>query len=171
MSESNIQIKVATQSDLEGILKLQSENQTSRGGSLSAELTPEQVQEMMSDMPQIVAVVDNEVVGFLLTTSQVVNKKRNVPIVDAMFTSYTGNSDSYIYGPVCVSDTQRGKGLAQLMFKELLNKEPDREGILFIKSDNEASLRAHEKMGINKVSSFVFNNANFDVFAYLFPVE
>ena len=168
-TNSNLQIKLATQSDLAGILKLQSENQSSQGGSLSAELKPEQIQEMMSDMPQIVALVNNEVVGFLLTTSQAVNKKRNVPIVDVMFTSYSGNSDSYIYGPVCVSNTQRGKGLAQLMFKELLNQVPNREGVLFIKSDNESSLRAHEKMGIKKVSSFVFNNASFDVFAYLFP--
>lgn len=169
MNTSNIIIKTATLSDLPGIVKLQKENQIAQGGSLSAELTPEQIQEMMSDMPQIVAIVDDEVVGFLLTTSQTVNKKRNVAIVDAMFTSYTGNPDSYIYGPVCVSNTQRGKGLAQLMFQELLQKEPNREGILFIKSDNEASLRAHEKMGIKKVSSFKFNNADFDVFAYLFP--
>jgi RimJ/RimL family protein N-acetyltransferase len=54
------------------------------------------------------------------------------------------------------------------MFKELLRLEPNREGILFIKSDNEASLKAHEKMGMKKVSSFRFNDANFDVFNYLF---
>lgn len=170
MSEASIVIKVAIAADLKGILKLQAENQTSQGGSLSAELKPEQVEEMMSDMPQIVAVADEEVVGFLLTTSQVVSQKRNIPIVDAMFRSYIGGVDAYVYGPVCVSRTQRGKGLAQLMFKELLRQEPNREGILFIKSDNEASLRAHEKMGISKVSSFVFNQANFEVFAYHFPL-
>lgn len=168
MNASNTTIKIATLSDLPGIVKLQKANQIAQGGSLSAELKPEQIQEMMSDMPQIVAIVDDEVVGFLLTTSQAVNKQRNVPVVDAMFGSYTGSEDSYIYGPVCVSNTQRGKGLAQLMFKELLHQEPNREGILFIKSDNEASLRAHEKMGIKKVSTFKFNNADFDVFAYLF---
>lgn len=168
MNISSIIIKIATFEDLPGIVKLQKENQIAQGGSLSAELTQEQIQEMMSDMPQIVAIVEDEVVGFLLTTSQEVNRKRNVAIVDAMFTSYKANPDSYIYGPVCVSNTQRGKGLAQLMFKELLQKQPNREGILFIKSDNEASLRAHKKMGIKKVSSFKFNNADFDVFAYSF---
>ncbi|ETZ22320.1 hypothetical protein N824_25660 [Pedobacter sp. V48] len=54
------------------------------------------------------------------------------------------------------------------MFKELLRQEPNREGILFIRSDNEVSLRAHEKMETHKVSSFNFNNADFDIFAYLF---
>jgi hypothetical protein len=166
-----INIKVATTIDVEGILKLQSANQASQGGTLSGEMSQDQIQEMMSDMPQIVAVVNDEIVGFLLTTSQAMHEKRNVPIVDAMFASYGGTADSYIYGPVCVSNNQRGKGLAQLMFKELLHQEPNREGILFIRGDNEASLRAHEKMGIHKVSSFSFNNAEFDVFAYLFALN
>jgi hypothetical protein len=165
----NINIKVATSIDIPGIIKLQSENQTSQGGTLSDELNRNQIEEMMKDMPQIVASVNDEIVGFILTTSQVVHKNRNVPIVDAMFTSYAGiNTDSYIYGPVCVSKIQRGKGLAQLMFKELLHQEPNREGILFIRSDNESSLRAHEKMRIKKVSHFNFNNAEFNVCAYLF---
>lgn len=166
MTESIITIKVATPEDLDGILKLQAENQIAQGGTLSAELSSNQIEEMMSDMPQILAVSEGQVVGFLLTTSQTVNKKRNVPIVDAMFTSYKGTEDSYIYGPICVSNTQRGKGLAQLLFKELLHQKPNQEGILFIKNDNEASLKAHEKMGMHKVSSFCFNNADFDVFAY-----
>jgi L-amino acid N-acyltransferase YncA len=166
--KEHIEIRVAKEKDLEGILKLQSENQSAQGGTLSGELSLDQIKEMMMDMPQIVTIVNDEVVGFLLTTSQAVHKKRTVPIVDAMFKSYSGNTESYIYGPVCVSKTQRGKGLAQLMFKELLRQEPNREGILFIRSDNEASLRAHQKMGIHKVSSFNFNNADFDVFAYLF---
>ena len=166
---NNIIIKVATSDDLNGILKLQSENQVSNGGTLSAELTLDQIIEMMADMSQIVATENDEVVGFLLTTSQAVHHKRKIPIVDAMFASYSGNADSYIYGPVCVSEKQRGKRLAQLMFAELLVKEPNREGILFIKNDNEASLRAHEKMGIHKVGGFIYNDSDFSVFAYQFP--
>ena len=162
----NIIIKIVNSIDLEGIVKLQSENQKSQGGTLSGELNINQIEEMMKDMPQIVAYINQEIVGFLLTTSQAVHEKRNVPIVDEMFKSYKGNIDSYIYGPVCVSKTQRGKGVAQLMFKELLLQEPNREGILFIESNNEASLRAHIKMGIKKVGNFNFNNKDFNVFAY-----
>ena len=162
----NIIIKLASLHDVEGIVKLQSKNQKSEGGTLSGELDANQIQEMMKDMPQIVALVNEEIVGFLLTTSQAVHKKRNVSIVDAMFKSYAGNTESYIYGPVCVSKTQRGRGLAQLMFQELLLQEPNREGILFIQNDNEASLRAHEKMGIKKVSSFNFNDKDYYVFTY-----
>ena len=163
----SIAIKVAAINDLDGIIKLQTANQASQGGTLSGGLTANQIQEMMTDMPQIVAIANNEIVGFLLTTSQAVNNNRKVPIVDAMSAAYKGSADSYIYGPICVSQTQRGKGLAQLMFQKLLKLEPNREGILFIKSDNIASLKAHEKMGMHKVSRFHFNNADFDVYAYL----
>lgn len=163
----SIAIKVATINDLDGIIKLQTANQASQGGTLSGGSTGNQIQEMMSDMPQIVAIANNEIVGFLLTTSQAVNNNRKIPIVDAMSATYKGSANSYIYGPICVSQTQRGKGLAQLMFQELLKLEPNREGILFIKSDNIASLKAHEKMGMHKVSGFHFNNADFDVYAYL----
>ena len=135
---------------------------------MSGELDANQIQEMMKDMPQIVALVNEEIVGFLLTTSQAVHKKRNVPIVDVMFKSYPGKTNSYIYGPVCVGKTQRGRGIAQRMFQELLLQEPNREGILFIENDNESSLRTQEKMGIKNVSNFKFNNKNFNVFAYLF---
>jgi predicted GNAT family acetyltransferase len=164
----NMLIKTAATSDIEGIIKLQSANQVSQGGTLSGQMNKEQIQEMMADMPQIVAVIDNEIEGFLLTTSKEKQQQQNIPIVNAMLLSYSGTEDSYIYGPICVSRDQRGKGLAQLMFKELLKQLPHREGILFIRDDNDPSLRAHEKMGMKKVSSFTFNNAGFEVYAYLF---
>lgn len=164
----SIVIRPAEISDIEGILRLQSANQASQGGSLSGQMEKEQIQEMMSDMPQIVAVIDNEIAGFLLATSKTIQKRQNVPIVNATLLSYSGTPDAYIYGPICVSEDQRGKGLAQLMFKELLEQEPNREGILFIRNDNDSSLRAHEKMGMQKVSSFNFNNTDFEVYNYLF---
>jgi ribosomal protein S18 acetylase RimI-like enzyme len=167
--EESILIRIANPDDINGIIKLQAENQASQDGTLSGELTFVQIQEMMTDMPQIVAVIDNEIVGFLMTPSKTVNKKSKVPIVDTMSASYEGVSDSYIYGPICVNQNQRRKGLAQLMFQELLALEPNREGILCVKSHNIASLKAHEKMGMHKVSSFHFNKSNFLVFPFLFP--
>jgi ribosomal protein S18 acetylase RimI-like enzyme len=128
----SIVIRPAEMSDIEGIIRLQSANQASQGGSLSGQMNNEQIEEMMSDMPQIVAVIDNEIAGFLLATSKTIQKRQNVPIVNAMLLSYSGTPDAYIYGPICVSEDQRGKGLAQLMFKELLEQEPNREGILLI---------------------------------------
>lgn len=164
----SVVIRAAEISDIEGIISLQSANQASQGGLLSGQMDKEQIREMMSDMPQIVAVIDNEVAGFLLTTSKTIQKRQNVPIVNTMLLSYSGTPDAYIYGPICIIKDQRGKGLAQRMFNELLKRMPSREGILFIRNDNDPSLRAHEKMGMQKVGSFNFNNAGFEVYNYLF---
>ena len=169
--KADIKIKIASGAELDGILTLQSANQASNGGTLSGELGREQIVAMMQDMPQVVAISDDQVVGYLLSTSKIVYKEQPVPILDAMFSAYSGALDSYVYGPICVNKDQRGKGVAQLMFSVLIRQVPNREGILFIRRDNESSLRAHEKMGIKKVGSFVFRDTVFDVLAYLPVVD
>lgn len=55
MTTPEINICQATKADLPGLLELQKANQIAQGGSLAAELTAEQVEQMMSDMPQIIA--------------------------------------------------------------------------------------------------------------------
>lgn len=165
--KADIKIKIASGADLDGILALQFENQPAQGGTLSGELGREQIVAMMQDMPQVVAISDDQVVGYLLSTSKMVYKEHPVPILDARFSAYSGALDSYVYGPICVNKDLRGKGVAQLMFSELIKQVPNREGILFIRKDNIPSLRAHEKMGITKVGSFVFRDTVFDVLAYL----
>jgi predicted GNAT family acetyltransferase len=65
-----------------------------------------------------------------------------------------------------VSAEQRGQGLAQAMFEELQRLLPGREGILFIRRDNPASLRAHAKMGMQEVAGFVFNANDYVVLSY-----
>ncbi|OCR25849.1 hypothetical protein AFK24_06655 [Pseudomonas syringae] len=130
-------------------------------------MTSEQIEEMMSDMPQIVACRDNEVVAFLMTTSQTVNSLRPIPVVEKTLQTYAYlDDDAYIYGPICVSETERGGGLAQAMFKHLLELEPGRQGVLFIRGDNEPSIKAHKKMGMNQAGEFTLNGAQFQVFAY-----
>ena len=167
MTERHITIGRAEKTDLEGIVQLQKANQLAAGGTLAAELAPHQIEEMMSDMPQIVARRDGKIVAFLMTTSQAVNKKRPIPVVEKTLAAYPyADPDAYIYGPICVSDTERGNGLAQLMFEKLLEEEPGRQGVLFIRGDNEPSLKAHKKMGMNKVGEFELNKAVFHVFAY-----
>jgi predicted GNAT family acetyltransferase len=66
-----------------------------------------------------------------------------------------------------VSAEERGKGLAQAMFAELQRVLPGREGILFIRRDNPASLRAHEKMGMREVAGFVFNGNDYVALSYV----
>jgi predicted GNAT superfamily acetyltransferase len=119
---------------------------------------------MMRDMPMIVARRGNQITGYLMTSSRAMNA--DVPIISAMLAAYPGTDDAYVYGPICVSSAERGKGLAQAMFAELRRLEPAREGILFIRRDNAASLRAHSKMGMSEIAEFEFGGIKLAVFAY-----
>jgi predicted GNAT family acetyltransferase len=91
----------------------------------------------------------------------------DVPIISAMLAAYPGATDAYVYGPICVSAEERGKGLAQAMFTELQRLLPGREGILFIRRDNLASRRAHAKMEMHEVASFVFNGNDYVALSYV----
>jgi predicted GNAT superfamily acetyltransferase len=158
-------IEKATDADLDGILDLQAANQIDRGGSLSASLPRSQVAAMLQAMPLIVTRDSDPVEGFLMTSSRAMDA--DIPIVQTMFAAYQGSPDAYIYGPVCVGENMRGKGLAQAMFEKLRAFEPGREGILFVRSDNEASLRAHAKMGMRDVAAFKHDGLDFVVFSYI----
>ena len=165
MTESKETIGKATEADLDGILALQAANQVARGGALAAELSRSSIVEMMHNMPLIVAKRDGRVTGFLLTSPRTMHAE--LPVIRAMFNAYAGAADAYVYGPVCVDPSERGKGLAAEMFAELRRLEPGREGVLFIRTDNEASLRAHRRMGMQEVAKFELKGADFAVFSYV----
>ena len=157
-------IRRATEIDLDGIMELQAANQPERGGTLSASLPRSRVAEMMRAMPLIVARNGGLITGFLMTSTREMNA--DVPIIVAMLAAYPGATDAYVYGPICVSAEERGRGLAQAMFAELRRLLPGREGILFIRRDNQASLRAHAKMGMREVAGFVFNGNDYVALSY-----
>jgi predicted GNAT superfamily acetyltransferase len=159
-------IAIARERDLDGILELQAANQISNGGTLSAALSRSQLQSIMSEMPLLVARRDDDVVGFLIaSTTEAV---RDIPIIMAMVESYPSRArDAYVYGPICIDAKERGKGLAQRLFDELRRLLPGREGVLFIRRDNEASIRSHQKMGMREVSSFSYGGMDHVVFSYI----
>ncbi len=153
----------ASAGDLDGILLLQAANQIAQGGSLSAEFSRQRIAAMMDAMPLLVARRGERVVAYLMTSSPAMNA--DVPIIQAMLYAYGGPDDAYVYGPICVDQHERGQGLAQALFTELRQLLPRREGILFVREDNAASLRAHEKMGLRRVASFDFGGVNHTVFS------
>jgi hypothetical protein len=53
------------------------------------------------------------------------------------------------------------------MFAALRARLPGREGILFIRRDNPASLRAHAKLGMTEVAEFVHDGAVHAVLSYV----
>ena len=159
-----IEIGTAAERDLDGILTLQDANQPERGGTLSARLGRAQLEAMLADLPLMLARRGDAVVGYLLAASK--HTVAEVPVVRAMLAAYGGKPDAYVYGPIVVAEAERGRGLAQRLFESLRNRLPGREGILFIRTDNSASLRAHEKMGVVRRGSFRHNERDFVVLSY-----
>ena len=165
MAIPGLDVGRGTEADLDGIMELQAANQLERGGMLSAALSRSQVTEMVRARPLIVARRSGRIVAFLMNGTREMNE--DVAIIRAMLDAYPGGAGAYVYGPVCVSEEERGKGLAQAMFTELRRLQPGREGILFIRRDNSASLRAHTKMGMREVAGFVFGGIDHVVLSYI----
>ena len=162
----NTEIAIARESDLDAILELQAANQISNGGKLSASFSRSQLNLIMKDMPLLVARRENNVVGFLICSTR--ETSGDIPIIMAMLDAYPAHArDAYVYGPVCIDAQERGKGLARLLFEELRRLLPGREGVLFIRCDNEASIRSHRKMGMREVAHFSFGGIEHIVLSYV----
>jgi ribosomal protein S18 acetylase RimI-like enzyme len=163
MCLSNLAIDRANLTDVTGILELAQANDAEHGGMLLGHLEREAVSKTISQMPSVVARKDNEVVGFLLSWAKT---STQMPIITIMLQAYPGTKDAYLYGPICVEETMRGQGIAAAMFAKLKNYLPQRQGILFVKANNEPSLRAHRKMGMCQMTEFTYEGTKFLVFAY-----
>jgi ribosomal protein S18 acetylase RimI-like enzyme len=166
MNTDSIEIAVARESDLDGILELQAANHISNGGTLSASFSRAQLERTMKVMPLLVARRGNDILGFLVcwTTDAVVD----IPIIVAMLDSYPQRApDAYVYGPICIDRQQRGRGLAQLLFEDIKRRLPEREGVLFIRRDNEPSIRSHHKMGMKEASRFSYGSIEHIVLSYV----
>jgi L-amino acid N-acyltransferase YncA len=160
-----VQIDVLRAGDVDGVLALQEANQAEHGGTLSARMPRAFFAAAPDGMPVIVARREDRVVGFLVSSPK--HPPPDAPIMRAMLRAWPGSDDAYVYGPVCVAAEERGRGVAAAMFAALRGLLPGREGVLFIRSDNAASLRAHAKMGMRQVASFEHGGARLLVLTYV----
>lgn len=162
--EQRLKVGVATRADLSGIVALLKANLQQNGGSLSAGLPRRRIAMMLRKMPLIVTRRGKRISAFLMTTPRALNA--DVAVVRAMLEANPEHPDAYVYGPVCVSASERGQGLAGMLFEELRRRLPRRKGILFIRRDNHASIRAHVKMGMLEVNGFELGGHGFAVFIF-----
>ncbi|HJZ43265.1 MAG TPA: GNAT family N-acetyltransferase [Hyphomicrobiaceae bacterium] len=158
------EIAPAARDAIAGILDLQELSLRERGGTLSVRFSSDWFEAALTDMPIIVARKGRQVVGYLVSSSKAA--QGHVPIIQATLRAYPGAPDSYLYGPVCVAESERGRGLAGKMLSALRARLPGREGITFIRRDNVHSLRAHAKMGMREVAEFADGGAAVVVVAY-----
>jgi L-amino acid N-acyltransferase YncA len=164
MMGTDHEVALATRDDVSGILDLQERNLSNRGGSLSVPFSRDWFETAIADAQVIVARRNGYVAGYLVFSTFAA--QAHVPLVQAMLKAYSGASDAYNYGPICVAENERGHGLAGAMFAALKARLPGREGIAFIRRDNKTSLLAHKKMGMKEVADFTHDGVVFAVVAY-----
>ncbi|NID14246.1 GNAT family N-acetyltransferase [Luteibacter yeojuensis] len=156
-------ISLASSVNVDDISALLQANAPSQGGSLTGEFPPDKVRKMIiGGMPVVVARREGRVVGVLFSAA---TDAPAPPVVRAMLDAWSGGSGSYVYGPVCIADTERGRGLLPQLCAVLKKRLPGREAILFIRTDNIASIRAHERLGMREVARFFFESSDFVVFS------
>ncbi len=164
MLGTDCEIALATHDDVGGICDLQDRNLSNRGGALAVPFSPDWFEAAISDSQVIVARRGGLVVGYLVFSTFAA--QAHVPLVQAMLQAYPGSPDAYNYGPVCVAESERGRGLAAAMFAALRARLPGREGVAFIRRANTTSLTAHKKMGMREVAEFAHGGVIYAVVAY-----
>jgi L-amino acid N-acyltransferase YncA len=165
MGIADCEITLATLDDIPGILDLQGRNMRSSGGALSVPFSRAWFEAAINDMPIIVARSEGRVVGYVVSTP--LTAQAHDPIVQAMLRAYPGSPGAYNYGPICVAESERGRGLAGAMFQSLRLRLPAREGFTFIRRDNSVSLKVHTKMGMQEVAEFTQGGVAYVVVAYV----
>jgi hypothetical protein len=187
-SVAQVLLRRATTRDLPGILELQKANYVGnlameeRGeGYLSLEFTPGQLEQLSRDIGVFVACDNEAVLGFLCAFRR--SFCHDSPLIAKMLEEldrvrYLGNSlashRSFIYGPVCIHRSWRGRGLLQRLYAALLKEVAGRfeVGVTFVAKDNPRSRHVHaHKLSMAEVGEFEVGGEGYVLLAFRVPVS
>lgn len=161
---SDFDISLAMPNDIPGILALQEPNLPDSGGSLSVRLTADWFKNAILAKSVVAGRRNSKVVGYVSGTS--LAAKAHVGIIQSMLQTFPPPPDCYLYGPVCVAEAERGKGLAGALFEVLRTHMGNRPAMTFVRTDNAPSLQAHRKMGMRDLGPFVHEGVPYIAFEY-----
>jgi hypothetical protein len=156
MEKLSVGLTPPTAENVAAVAALLQANQASSGGALTGDFPNEKVTQMLQqDSPVISAWEGEELQGVLFTAPA--STAAHVPVLAAMRAAWPGREDDYLYGPVCIAQSARGKGVLPQLYAALQRHLPGRAAVLFITDDNVTSRRAHERLGMRAVASFDWN--------------
>lgn len=161
----------ATEQHFAQILQLQKQNlfreiseaQQAQQGFVFAEHTMPLLKMMAAHLPQVIALSDGKVIGYNLALA--VTLKHALPSLEPMFIAFEqsqykgrplGTYHFMIGGQVCVDKDFRGQGLLRKLYYETRNRLPPGYQLCVteVAVRNDISLKAHEKMGFEVVSTY-----------------
>ena len=160
-----IELRRATAEDVDDIVALLQANDSTQGGTLTGPFDRATVARAPHDMPVVLGRRPDRLAGVLVSSS--IPAVAHVPLIARMLETYRGGADAYVYGPICVDARDRGGGLAEALFVLLKAELPGREGILFIRRDNTASIRTHQqKLNMKSRGTFALDGVDYLVLSY-----
>ncbi len=164
-------VAASTAQQFEQILQLQrqnlfstiSEEQQAQQGFVFAQYNIALLEMMASHLPQVIAVNNGKVIGYNLAMP--VSMKNELPSLVPMFTEFERSKYKgrplaeyrfMVGGQVCVDQDFRGQGLLRRLYHETRNMLPPGYQLCVteVATRNDVSLRAHQKMGFEVVSTY-----------------
>jgi len=183
-----MEVRRATPGDIPGVLRLQAacfvgnlRPEEREGGFLSAEFTAGQLADIAKEGWLIVGLDGDHIVGFLCAAGcayygrfpmleALIRQFPDIRLAGRMFKA----SRAFIYGPVCIDPSRRGRGLLLLLYRELLTSVAATadHGLALISKQNLSSYQAHvRKLGMTPVGDYTFAGREYDIVAFQVPSD
>ena len=175
--------RAALESDIDGILKLQSLNLYSNlsdaqrtEGFVTTPFTVKQIKSLLSQTGVFVAENEGMVVGYAFAGNwdffsqwaifpYMVSRFEQLAFQETQVTA----SNTFQYGPVCIERTMRGSGVFPKLIGTMRSSFATRYpvGVTFINKSNSRSLAAHtRKLDLKIIDEFEFNSNSYYSLAF-----
>lgn len=156
--------RLANPADAPAISELLLRNSAAEGGALYGDWSLPVVSAWLAREVAVVVATDGDaLVGVLFTDDPAA---ATAPPVLETLKVWPAKPGSYIYGPVCISQTHRGQGVFELLLNRLSITLEGREGVLFINQDNQRSLQAHARVGMQACARFELGGTPYVVLTF-----
>ena len=165
MTTAGIEIGVATANDVAGILDLQERNLRKNGGALSVPMSREWLHAAINGMPIIVARRDGRVVGYVVSSS--LADQSADPILDGMLQAHPGAPGSYVYGPICVAESDRGQGRCPRDVRGAEGAAPGSRGLYLHPRRQRGIAQSPRRHGYARGGDFTVAGVGYVVVAYV----
>lgn len=179
-----MQCRIATVSDIEGVLELQSKYHVSTisdddkpDGFVTTAFTRHDLEKLITEEKGLHIVVErSKIIAYVMVASweywsswpffvNMINELHKITYLNLKLNT----QNSYQYGPVCIDKQYRGKGVLKTLF-EFSRKEMEKKYpilVTFINKINPRSYEAHvRKLGLEVIREFEYSNNNYYELVY-----
>lgn len=183
MTQAATQFIRANTSHIAGFLDLQAKNLlpnvpkgSQENGFVTTPFTMTQLEHMIAKEDVFIALNEQEVIGYIVCASWDFLSQYLIfaymatllPDVTQLGEKIT-MKNSYQYGPICIAEEWRGKGIFEPFFAYARGQMQSkyRYGLTFVNTRNRRSRAAHErKLGLQRLDPFSFSGQNYAMFGF-----